>query len=176
MGRAIYTPGDGLTSPAYSSHSVQCLYINHVLSVNKLVLSAPLLWVRRGSLFHLFSHSTTAPTRSWAAAPAPSPSELGRGTRLLLSAALRLSRPQMPRVAVADSRTRAQAVFPQPSGSRFKTRWFLHRRDHASVPESFFYPTRRFFHARDLWRLRSLHRHCTRPISGHGPRGWTSDL
>ncbi len=40
MWRAIYTPGDSLTSPAYSSHSAQCLYINHLLSFNKLVLSA----------------------------------------------------------------------------------------------------------------------------------------
>jgi hypothetical protein len=32
--RAVYAPGDGQTSPAYSSHSVQCLYINHLLSVN----------------------------------------------------------------------------------------------------------------------------------------------
>jgi hypothetical protein len=41
--RAVYAPGDGQTSPAYSSHSVQCLYINHLLSVNKLVLSYLLL-------------------------------------------------------------------------------------------------------------------------------------
>ncbi len=41
--RAVYTPGDGQTSPAYSSHSVQCLYINHLLSVNKPVLSYLLL-------------------------------------------------------------------------------------------------------------------------------------
>jgi hypothetical protein len=31
------------TSPAYSSQSVQCLYITHLLSVNKLVLSYLLL-------------------------------------------------------------------------------------------------------------------------------------
>ncbi len=41
--RAAYVPGDGETSPAYSSQSVQCLYINHLLSVNKLVLSYLLL-------------------------------------------------------------------------------------------------------------------------------------
>jgi hypothetical protein len=41
--RAVYAPGDGQTSPVYSSHSVQCLYINHLLSVNKLVLSYLLL-------------------------------------------------------------------------------------------------------------------------------------
>jgi hypothetical protein len=41
--RAVYTPGDFQTSPAYSSQSVQCLYTNHLLSVNKLVLSYLLL-------------------------------------------------------------------------------------------------------------------------------------
>jgi hypothetical protein len=41
--RAVYAPGDGQTSPAYSSQSVQCWYINHLLSVNKQVLSYLLL-------------------------------------------------------------------------------------------------------------------------------------
>jgi hypothetical protein len=41
--RAAYAPGDGQTSPAYSSQPVQCLYINHLLSVNKPVLSYLLL-------------------------------------------------------------------------------------------------------------------------------------
>ncbi len=41
--KAAYAPGDGQTSPAYSSQSVQYLYINHLLSVNKLVLSYLLL-------------------------------------------------------------------------------------------------------------------------------------
>ncbi len=39
--RAVYAPGDGQTSPAYSSQSVQCLYLNHLLPVNKLVLLYP---------------------------------------------------------------------------------------------------------------------------------------
>jgi hypothetical protein len=38
MWRAAYAPGDGQTSPAYSSQSVQCLCINQLLSFNKLVL------------------------------------------------------------------------------------------------------------------------------------------
>jgi hypothetical protein len=37
--RAVYTPGDGQTSPAYSRHSVQYLYINKLTSANKPVLS-----------------------------------------------------------------------------------------------------------------------------------------
>jgi hypothetical protein len=41
--RDVYAPGDGQTSLVYSSQSVQCLYINHLLSVNKLVLSYLLL-------------------------------------------------------------------------------------------------------------------------------------
>jgi hypothetical protein len=84
----------------------------------------------RAAWFQPFSRSTTAPTQSCAAAPAPSPSESGRGTRWLPSAALRLARPRTPRlaahIAAADRLARAQAVLPQPSGSRFQTRWFLH--------------------------------------------------
>jgi hypothetical protein len=101
--------------------------------------------------FHPFSCSTTAPMQSCAAAPAPSPSESGRGTRWLLSAASRLARPQTPclaaGIAVADRRVRTQAVLPQPSGSRFQTRWFLHlqfRCRHETVLEPFSYPSRRF--------------------------------
>jgi hypothetical protein len=100
--------------------------------------------------FHPFSHSTTAPTWSCAAVPAPSPSELGRGTRWSPSAASRLARPRTPRLAArvtaADHRARAQAVLPQPSGSRFQTRWslllHLHRRRHATVLEPVSYPFR----------------------------------
>ena len=129
--------------------------------------------------FHPFSRSTTAPTRSCAAAPAPSPSESGRRTRWLPSAALRPARPRTPRlaarVAAADRLARAQAVWPQPSGSRFQTRWYLHlhlhRRRRATVPEPFSYPARRFLHARDRRRLHSLHRRGTRPVNGHRPRG-----
>jgi hypothetical protein len=92
--------------------------------------------------FHPFSCSMTAPMRSCSVAPAPSPSESGRGTRWSPSAALRLARPQTPRlaacVAAADRWARAQAVLQQPSGSRFQTHWFLHlllhRRHHATVP------------------------------------------
>jgi transposase InsO family protein len=61
------------------------------------LLSAPLVWVRRGSLVPPLP--TTAPTRSCAAAPAPSPSESGHGTRWSPSAALRLARPWTPRLA-----------------------------------------------------------------------------
>jgi hypothetical protein len=36
--RAVYAPGDNQTSPAYSSQLVQYLYLNQLLSINKLVL------------------------------------------------------------------------------------------------------------------------------------------
>ncbi len=122
-----------------------------------------------------------APTWFCAAAPAPSPSELRRGTRLLLSAALRLARAWTPclaaRVAAADRQARAQAVLPQPNGSCSQTRWSLHLlllwRCHVTVPELFSYPVRRFLHA---WDRRRLHRRGTRLVNGHCPRGWTSDL
>jgi hypothetical protein len=128
--------------------------------------------------FHPFSCSTTAPTRSCAAAPAPSPSESGRGTRWLPSATLRPARPRTPRlaarVASADRRVRAQAVLPQPSGSRFQTRWSLYLpllwRCHETVPEPFSYPARRFLHTRDWRRLHSLHRRGTHLVNGHRPR------
>jgi hypothetical protein len=48
------------------------------------------------------------------------------------------------RVASADRRVRTQAVLPQPSRSRFQTRWFLHLllwRHHETVSNHF--PTRR---------------------------------
>jgi hypothetical protein len=79
---------------------------------------------------HPFSHSTAAPMRSSTTAPAPSPSESGRGTRWSPSAALRLAQPRTSRlaarVATADRRACAQVVLPQPSWSRFQTRWYLH--------------------------------------------------
>ncbi len=134
--------------------------------------------------FHPFSRSTTAPTRSCAAAPAPSPSESGRGTRWSPSATLRLAQPQTPRlaarVASADCQVCTLVVLPQPNRSRSQTRWYLHlpllRRSHETVPELFSYPARRFWHARDWWHLHSLHRHGTRLVNRHRPRGWTSDL
>ncbi len=134
--------------------------------------------------FHPFSRSTTAPMRSCAAAPAPSPSESGRRTRWLPSAALRPARPRMlrlaARVAAADRRAHAQAVLPQPSGSRFQTHWSLHLPllwcRHETVPEPFSYPARRFLHARDWRRHHRCHRHGPRLINGYRHRGWTSDL
>jgi hypothetical protein len=130
------------------------------------------------ALFHPFSRSTTAPTQLCAAAPTPSPSELGRGMRWLPSAALRLAWPRMPclaaRITAADRWVRAQAILPQPSGSCSQTRWSLHllllRRRHVMVPEPFSYLTRRFLHAQDRRRLHSLHRRGTSLINGHRPR------
>jgi hypothetical protein len=128
--------------------------------------------------FHPFSRSTTAPTGFCAAAPAPSPSESGRGTRWPPSVASRPAQQWMPclaaRDAEADRRVCAQAVLPQPSGSRFQTRWFLHLRPgrcHKTVPEPFSYQARRFLHARDQQRIHSLHRRGTRPVNRHRLRG-----
>jgi hypothetical protein len=134
--------------------------------------------------FHPFSRSTTAPTRFYAAAPAPSPSESGHEMRWLPSAALRLARPRTPRlaarVAAADRRARAQAVSLQPSRSCSQTRWSLHLllpwRRHETVPEPFSYPARRFLHAQDRRCHHRCHRHGTRPVNGHRHGGWTSDL
>jgi hypothetical protein len=133
--------------------------------------------------FHPFSCSTMAPTQSCAAAPTPSPSESGRGTRWSLSAASRLARPRTPLLAAcvtaADCQVRTQAALPQPSRSCFQTRWFLHlffRRRHETVQEPFSYPARRFLHVWDRRRHHRCHRRGTCPVNGHCQGGWTSDL
>ncbi len=86
-----------------------------------------------------------------------------------------LAAPLAARHATADRQAHAQAVLPQPSGSRFQTHWFLHLlllwRHHKTILEPFSYPVRRFLHAREWRRLHRLHRPGTRPV-----RGWTSDL
>jgi hypothetical protein len=138
----------------------------------------PSFWSVVAAWSHPFSRSMMAPTQSCAAAPVPSPSESGRGTRWSPSAALRLARPWTSclatHVAVEDRQASAQAV-PQPSGSSFQTCWSLHlpllRRRHKTVPEPFSYPARRFLHARDWQGLHSLHRRGTRFVNGHRPRG-----
>jgi hypothetical protein len=67
----------------------------------------------RAAWFHPFNCSTTAPTQSCAAAPAPSLSESGRRTRWSPSAASRLARPRTPclaaHVTAADRWVRTQA-------------------------------------------------------------------
>jgi hypothetical protein len=64
--------------------------------------------------------------------------------------------------------------------SRFQTCWFLHlllhRCRHATVPEPFSYLARRFLHTREQRSFHSLHKCGTHPVSGHRPRGLTSDL
>jgi hypothetical protein len=148
-----------------------------------VLLSAPLIWVRRGGIIPPLQQLYDDPYVFRAVAPAPSPSKLGHRTRSLPSAASRPARQRTPRlaacVAAADRQLRAQPVLLQPSGSRFQTRWFLRlplQRRHKMVPEPFSYLARRFLHARDLRLLHSLHRHGTHPVNGHRPRGWTSDL
>ncbi len=51
--RAAFAPGDGQTSPAYSSNPVQYLYINRYVTANKLVLSYLLLRFLPPYLFSL---------------------------------------------------------------------------------------------------------------------------
>jgi hypothetical protein len=125
-----------------------------------------------------------APTQSCAAAPAPSPSESDHGTRWSPSAALRPARQQAPRLAArvtaADRQARTpggpaatkQVSFSDPLVSSPSSSW----RRHATVPEPFSYPVRRFLCARDQQRRHSYHRRGTHPVNGHCPRGWTSDL
>ncbi len=50
----VYTPGDSQTTPEYPSQSVQCLYINQLLSINEVVLSYLLLLL----LLHNNLHTT----------------------------------------------------------------------------------------------------------------------
>jgi hypothetical protein len=142
------------------------------------LLTAPLVWVHQGGVIPPLQPLYDSPYAVLRCGPAPSPSESGPGTRSSPSAASRLARLWTPRlaarVAAADRRVHTQAVLPQPSGSRFQTRWFLHlplRRCHETVPEPFSYPARRFLHARDRRRLHRCHRRSTRPVNGHRHRG-----
>jgi hypothetical protein len=109
---------------------------------------------------HHFSRSMTAPTLFCAADPAlHHPSRVpGRGHCRQQPYGLHDRGPLhlAARVAAADHRVRAQAVLPQPRGSHFQARWFLH------LP--------------DWWHHHRCHRRGTRPVNGHCRRGWTSDL
>jgi transposase InsO family protein len=147
------------------------------------LLSVPLVWVCRGSAIPPLQPLYDSPYAVLRRGPAPSQSESGPETRSSPSVASRPARPRTPclavRVAMADRRVRAQVVLPQPRGSRFQTRWFLHlplQRRHKTVPEPFSYPARRFLHARDWRRHHRCHKRSTRPVNGHRHRGWTSDL
>jgi hypothetical protein len=139
------------------------------------LLSAPLVWVRRGSVILPFSHSKTAPTPSCAAGPAPSPSESGPGTRSSPSAASRLARPRTPRLAArvtaAGCRVLTQVVLLQPSGSRFQTRWFLYFSSGAAMrgPGTVFLPGEEVF-------ARPGPAAPSQVTQTRYHRGWTSDL
>ncbi len=78
------------------------------------LLSAPLVWVHRGSLVPPLQPLYNGPYELLRRGPPPSPSESGRGTRWSPSATLRLARLRTPRLAArvtaADSRACAQAV------------------------------------------------------------------
>ncbi len=81
--RAVYAPGDGQTSPAYSSHSVQYLCINQLVSVNKQVLSyllsclLPQWWPQSGctlcivhcTIVHSHSHTGSHQRQSLSLSP-----------------------------------------------------------------------------------------------------------
>jgi hypothetical protein len=107
------------------------------------LLSAPLVWVRRGGLVPPLQPLYDGPYAVLRRSPCSFPSESGCGMRWLPSAALRLARPRMPhlatRIAASDRRARAQAL--QPSGS---LHLLLLLCCHETVPEPFSYPARRF--------------------------------
>jgi hypothetical protein len=63
------------------------------------LLSAPLVWVCRGGFIPPLQPLCDGPYAVLRRGPAPPPSESGLGTRLLLSAASRLARPRVPRLA-----------------------------------------------------------------------------
>jgi hypothetical protein len=120
------------------------------------LLSAPLVWVRPGSMV-----------------PPLQPVYDGPYTVLRHGPCSFTIRVGMQDEVVAISHFKAVQL--QPSGSRFQTRWFFHlplyRRHHVTVPEPFSYPARRFLHARDRQRFHSLLRRGTRPVNEHHPRG-----
>jgi hypothetical protein len=141
------------------------------------LLSAPLVWVRRGGVIPPLQPLYDGPYTILRRGPRSFTIRVGPGTKSSPSAASRLARPRTPRlaarVAAADRRVCTQAVLPQPSGSRFQTRCFLHlplRRCQETVLEPFSYPSRRFL------GHHMCHKRGTRPVNGHRHRGWTTDL
>ncbi len=134
--------------------------------------------------FHPFSRSTPAPTRSCAAAPAPSPSELGRGTRWLPSADLKActaadATPGSPRrrgrppgsrpgsLAATKRVSFSDPLVSSPSSSLAPPR---------DSPATVFLPGEEVSACQDRRRHHRCHRHGTCLVNGHGHRGWTSDL
>ncbi len=78
------------------------------------LLSAPSSGSVEGAWFHPFSRSTTAPTRFCAAAPAPSPSESGRGMRWLEVVAVS----RLKACTAADATPGSPRCRGRPPGSR----------------------------------------------------------
>ncbi len=142
------------------------------------LLSAPLIWVRRGGLVPPLQPLYDGPYAVLRRGPRSFTIRVGSRDEVVAVSRLRLARPRTPRlaapVATADRRARAQAVLLQPSWSRSQTRWFIHlpllRHRHVTAPEQFSYPARRFLHGRDRRRLHSFHRRGTRLVNGHRPR------
>ncbi len=142
------------------------------------LLSAPLVWVRRGGVIPPLQPLYDGPYTLLRSGPRSFTIRVGSRDEASPSAASRPARPRTPRlaarVAAADRRVRIQEVLPQPSGSRFQTRWFLHlplQRRHETVPEPFSYPARRFLHAQDRRRLHRCHRRGTCPVNEYRQRG-----
>jgi hypothetical protein len=134
----------------------------------------------RAAWFHPFSRSTMAPTRFCAAAPAPSPSESGLGTRWSLSAALRPAWQGMPRLAArvtpADCRLSSPGTpaatkrvsFSDPLVSSPSSSSSAPPRD---SPETVFLPGKEVFAHPGPAAPSQPPQTGTRPVNGHRPRG-----
>jgi hypothetical protein len=148
------------------------------------LLSAPLVWVRRGGLvpplqpLYDGTYMVLRPGPCSFTIRVRSRVEVVAVSHLKACTAADASSGSL--VAATDHQARAQAVLLQPSGSVFKPVGFFAFSfiGTATRRSRNRFPTRQggFSHARDKQHLHSLHRRGTHPFSGHRPRGWTSDL
>jgi hypothetical protein len=143
------------------------------------LLSTPLVWVRRGGLVPPLQPLYDGPYTVLRCSPRSFTHEVVAISRLKACTAadatpgsprLRGRPPGSHRSGLATTK---RVLFSDPLVSLPSP---FHRRCHATVLEPFSYPARRLLHARDRRRLHSLHKHGTPPVSGHCPRGWTTDL
>jgi hypothetical protein len=147
------------------------------------LLSSPLVWVCRGGIIPPLQPFYDGPNAVLRRRSRSFTIQVGSGTRSFPSAASRPAQQWTPslaaRVAVADRWVRAQAVLPQPSGSHFRTYWYLHLPLQCcleTVPERFSYPARRFSTPRTSGAITGATDEVPIQSTGNRHRDWTFDL
>ncbi len=138
------------------------------------ILSAPLIWVRRGGVISPFKLLYDGPYTVLRCGPCSFTIRVGSRDKVIAISRLKAC-------MAADAEPGSLCRHGRPPGSHpgisaatkrshFQTRWFLHlpfQRRHETVQERFYYPAQRFLHARDRRRHHRCHRRSTRPVNGH---------